>query len=148
MGKLVQEEHTYSSTPLMDRCCAMCGQMLASSTPFKRDKSWNGKRGAACQIRGSTVGWDSMPPFLLLWSKKLGVFLRAVCNYNDERNTLTFIKSKGGRKVGYEEAPWLAFRAYTEKLVCPGSVYRNDGAEILWAETPWWYCNILSLIHI
>ena len=83
MGKLVQEEHTYSSTPLVDRCCAMCGKMLASSTQFKRNQMWNGKRGAACQIRGSTVAWDSMPPFLLLWSKqKLGVFLRAVCNYD------------------------------------------------------------------
>ena len=111
MGKLVQEEHAYSSTPLVDRCCAMCGKMLASSTPFKKEQIWNGKRGAACQTRGSTVAWDSMPPFLLLWSKQnLGVFLRAVCNYDKKRNTLTFAKTKAGRKVGYEEAPWLVFR--------------------------------------
>ena len=149
MGKLVQEEHTYSSTPLVDRCCAMCGKMLASSTPFQKAKSWNGKRGAACQIRGATVAWDSMPPFLLLWSKqKLAVFLRAVCNYDDVRNTLTFAKRKAGRKVGYEEAPWLVFRPYAENLVGPGSIYRNDGAEMLWEETPWWYCNILFLIAI
>ena len=48
---------------------------------------------------------------------------------------------KAGRKVGYEEAPWLVFRPYAEKLVHPGSIYRNDGAEMLWEETPWWYCN-------
>ena len=142
MGKLIQEEHAYSSTPLMDRCCAMCGKMLASSTPFKNAKNWNGKRGPACQVRGSKVSWDSMPPFLLLWSKrKLGVYLRAVCNYNNERSTLTCKKIMNGRKVGYEEAPWLVFRPYAEKYVSPASIYRNDGTEVLWEETPWWYCN-------
>ena len=64
MGKLVQEEHKYSTTPLMDRCCAMCGQMLASSTQFQKGNKWNGKRGTPCQVRGTTVTWDSMPPFL------------------------------------------------------------------------------------
>ena len=143
MGKLVQEEHKYSTTPLMDRCCAMCGQMLASSTQFHKGNKWNGKRGTPCQVRGTTVTWDSMPPFLLLWSKKkLGVLLRAVCNYDPKSNKLTFAKQKAGRQVGYEEAPWLVFRPYSKNHDSKKCIYRYGKAEMLCVETPWWYCNI------
>ena len=89
MGAHVRHEHKVSSQSMFSHVCANCGRLLYSITDYSRLPRETCVAGAACQLRGRITDWFSMPPFLLLWSKKaLGRFLRAVMTYDDTRETL------------------------------------------------------------
>jgi len=80
-----------------------------------------GVAGPACQLRGRITDWFSMPPFLLLWSKKaLGRFLRAQMSYDESTNRLQL----KGRS--WKTAPWLHLQQHVDDVH---------------EQTPWMYCT-------
>ena len=100
--------------------CANCGRLLYSRCDTSHLPRELGVAGPACQLRGCITNWFSMPPFLLLWSKKaLGRFLRALMSYDESSNRLKL-------KRGYLSAPWLHLRQHA-----------ND----VDVEKPWMYCT-------
>ena len=71
---LVYEESLTSSTPLFDRVCSMCGQLLESTTSLiKAEKRSHGKAGKAVQILDTEARWDPMPLFLLMDASNSGL---------------------------------------------------------------------------
>ena len=93
MGAHVRHEHKLSSQSIFKHVCANCGRLLYSRCEHSHLPREIGKAGAACQLRGRVANWFSMPPFLLLWSKKaLGRFLRALMSYDESTKTLRLEK--------------------------------------------------------
>ena len=140
MGWEVHEEYCASSTPFSDHCCAMCGRILFSSTHAGGSNNPHeiGIRGPACQVRGEVVAWDSMPLFLLLWSKQhlARTLLRGVSHYDSDKTTLTLPGGAG-------TAPWLHYclgkssaNSDMPSYVRHGKPYTVDPVK------PWWYCQL------
>ena len=120
MGAHVRHEHKVSSQSMFSHVCANCGRLLYSVSDYSRLPRETGVAGAACQLRGRITDWFSMPPFLLLWSKKaLGRFLRAVMTYDDTKGTLTM-------KRGWLTAPWLHLKQHEKDVD---------------VKKPWMYCT-------
>eukprot|EP00973_Karenia_brevis_P075442 10478260-Karenia_brevis.AAC.1 len=65
LGHDVHTEHSHSSTPLVDHCCAMCGRLLYSAhSSADRSLGVVGKAAYACQVRTTPptkAPWDAMP---------------------------------------------------------------------------------------
>ena len=95
---------------MFQHVCANCGRLLYSRCDTSHLPRELGVAGPACQLRGCITNWFSMPPFLLLWSKKaLGRFLRALMSYDESTNRLKL-------KRGYLSAPWLHLRQHASDV--------------------------------
>ena len=137
MGRLVEEESTLSSLPLISHVCAMCGHLLHPPTMYMRTPKDIGRPGPACQVQGKALPgkWDAMPLFLLLWSKrKLASSLKSVFTYDTTTNTLTLTR-------GIASAPWLNFVSTNNKAASKNLPLRENGQKQLCEKNPWWYCN-------
>ena len=143
----VAQEHQWSSTPLFDHCCAMCGRLLYSRSESRNNPGYIGIPGPACQVRGSTCRWDALPLCLLLWSKATlaSTLLRSVATYDPNTGQLSL-------KDGAVGAPWLHWRlgkpsAAMMRLNAASRLpakMRGDKPFVVDSGKPWW----LSLIHI
>ena len=125
MGRFVDEEREFTKLPLISHVCAMCGHLLHPKTTYTHLEKDMGRTGKACQVRFKPIadGWNAMPLFLLLWSKrKLASSLKSVFSFDEATNTLRL-------KNGVASAPWLHY-----------TTSRTNTPELC-MEEPWWYCN-------
>jgi hypothetical protein len=133
-GRLVFDEHTLSSTPLVDHICAMCGHLLCSLTRNAHSPREVGCPGLPCQVRKKACNWDDLPLFLLLWSKrKIANSIPALFAL-DANNKLTL-------HHGLSSAPWLNFKKRGRSST-NGLPTKNDGDLILDVSKPWWFCSV------
>ena len=103
----------------------MCGHLLHPKTTYTHLQKDMGRPGKACQVRHKPIanGWDAMPLFLLLWSKrKLASSLKSIFTFDEATNTLRL-------KNGVASAPWLHYKT------------SHTNTPELCMEEPWWYCN-------
>ncbi len=124
LAKLVQDEREVSARPLVQHICAACGGLLGPRMPQRKTSEHEtGKPGAAYQVLGKPCQAEVMPPFLLLFSKRLlGERLPAVFEYNASSNAL--------RLRPETHAPWVHYST------C------KAGAATMDLRHPWWYCKI------
>ena len=139
LGLPVHRERVQSSTPMVDKICAMCGMLMPPTSLTKDNWYHTGIAGAPCHMRGEplpTAQWHAMPPFLMLWTKEtLSRSLPAVFHFHEDSQALTL-------KKGIETAPWLHFHpAHLQKGECSGLPVKKSNGHVLSSETPWWYCR-------
>ena len=60
--KLIEEEHTMSSRPLIDHICAICGGLLQPGFGHYSSIEQTGRAGIPYQVRGQRCAWDALPP--------------------------------------------------------------------------------------
>ena len=123
LAKLVQDEREVSSRPLVQHLCAACGGLLGPAMLQRKTSAHEmGKPGAAYQVIGQSCQAEVMPPFLLLFSKRLlGCRLPAVFAYDSSSNAL---RLRPGIK-----APWLHYTS------------SRGGTATVDLCHPWWYCK-------
>ena len=138
LGKLVDEERLFSSTPLIDHVCAMCGHLLHPFLTTSASTKDVGRCGPPCQERGKPLHgqWHAMPLHLLLWTKaRIAKSCPALYSYNASTRDLRL-------RGDVASAPWLHFEPRRKsKIVSPNLPTRKGGAQQLCEDRPWWYCS-------
>ena len=72
LGLPVHRERVQSSTPLVNKVCAMCGLLMPPTSLTKDNWYHTGLAGPPCHVRGEPLpcsSWYAIPPFLMLWTK-------------------------------------------------------------------------------
>ena len=101
LTRLVYAERKETSKPLSDHLCAMCGQLLGPDAGSHTQSRDTGRLGKPSQCRDEFCNSEDMPPFLLLFSKRLlARRLPAVSVYDEASGRLTLHRS-------LDTPPWL-----------------------------------------
>ena len=102
--KLIEEEHTMSSRPLIDHICAICGGLLQPGFGCYSSIEQTGRAGIPSQVRGQRCAWDALPPFMLLFSKRLlARRLPSIFEITEDERLLL--------KTSATQLPWLHYKS-------------------------------------
>ena len=130
-----------SSRPLIDHICAICGGLLQPGFGCYSSIEQTGRAGIPSQVRGQRCAWDALPPFMLLFSKRLlARRLPSIFEITEDERLLL--------KTSATQLPWLHYKSRrAANKNAPTGRSQETYEYLLDMSNSWWYCRTCFRYH-